>query len=448
MSSKQQIEQITFPNGFRVVYEKSKNILPITSIFVFCDLGSAYEKDDMRGVSHFIEHMCFKGTKKLLQSKSIFKEFDKYGSVYNASTFKRYTYYNLKCNNENIEYFLDIVSDMLLNSTFIKKEFNKEIKVVKEENIKDADDLNYTLQDNTDKMIYCGSPFENAVDSIEYHTKNPLNYEKVIETYRLFYQPNNMVLSIVSNVSFSTIKNYIKKTFFYKKKGENKELLQQTKLSIYIPPRIQNNIQYLIKKVKNSHATYLSVSFRTCNQFSNDKYILNFIKNVLGGLLSSRMFQILREDNGLTYSSDIDTEYFEVMGQFCITTITDPQKLIRNGKNMGVLPLIIKMLKDLFENGITENEITLVKQFIRGRMNINMEDNDVKSIYNGEQVLLYPNEKFVSYENIFETYYKNITKLNLNEIIRKYFIKSNMVVCIIGENLPSENIIHRECEKL
>ena len=105
------------------------------------------------------------------------------------------------------------------------------------------------------------------------------------------------------------------------------------------------------------------------------------------------------------------------------------------------------MLKDVFENGITENEITLVKQFIRGRMNINMEDNDVKSIYNGEQVLLYPNEKFVSYENIFETYYKNITKLNLNEIIRKYFIKSNMVVCIIGENLPSENIIHRECEK-
>jgi len=444
------IKQLIFPNGFRVVYEKSKNILPITSIFVFCDLGSVYEKEDTRGASHFIEHMCFKGTKRILESSDIFKEFDKSGSEYNASTYKRYTYYNLKCDNENIEQYLFFISDMILNSTFKRKEYDKELKVVIEENIRDTDNLEILLEEKTDKMIYNGSSFENPVDSIDYHNKNDLKYEKVIEIYKLFYQPNNIVLSIVSNISFSTIKKYIKKTFFYKKNSENIELLKNNKLVLYIPPNIQNNICYSIKKINNSNATYLSISFRTCNQYSKDRFLLNLLKDMLGGLLSSRLFKILREDNGLTYKSDVSTQNNEVIGDFTITAITDPSKLINNGKhNLGVLPLIIKLLNDLIKNGIQENELLLVKKFIKGRINLRMENNDTNAIYNGEQIILYPNnESLIPYENTFETYYKNITKSQVFEVIKKYFIKSNMNVCIIGEQNPSENIISRECEKL
>jgi predicted Zn-dependent peptidase len=442
------IEQFTFPNGFRIVYEKSKNTLPIASIFIFCDVGSVYEDDSLRGVSHFIEHMCFKGTKKILHSKEIFKEFDKSGADYNASTYKRYTYYNLKCPNENIETYLLILSDMILNSTFVKKEFDKELKVVVEENIKDKDDLENDLDDYTDKLVYQGTAFENPIDIVEYH-KKPYSHEKIVDFYRLFYQPNNIVLSIVSNISFSSIKTMIKKSFFYKKKSENMDILKNRKLALYLPPTLQTGSRYLIHKVKKSSVTYLSLSFRTCNQFSLDKYRLNLLQFLLGSLLSSRLFQLLREDNGLTYSSSIDTQYCEVLGDFTINAITDPDKLIKNGQELGVLPLIIQMMKDLIKHGITESELNLAKHFIRGRMKLNMEDNDNNAIYNGEQVIMYPQEEsIVPYEKVYETYYKDITLKQIMDVIQKYFIKSNMNICILGEHVPSEKIIRRECEKL
>jgi len=90
----------TFPNGFRLIHEISKNKLPLTSIDAYCDLGSIYEKPNMRGVSHFIEHMCFKGTKKIPYSKDIFKQYDETGGYLNASTYKRYTIYTLKCHDD------------------------------------------------------------------------------------------------------------------------------------------------------------------------------------------------------------------------------------------------------------------------------------------------------------------------------------------------------------
>lgn len=443
------IEHFTYPNGFRIIYEKSKNKLPITSIFIFCDLGSVYEEDDTRGISHFIEHMCFKGTKKILDSNIIFKEFDKSGSKYNASTFKRYTYYNLKCQNDNIKQYLEILSDMILNSTFIKKEYDKELKVVIEENIKDIDDLENELINKNEYLIFKGTPYENPIDTIEYHKKK-LDYNKVIDTYKLFYQPNNLIMSIISNIPFSTFKNIIKKTYFFKKEIENNEILKSKKLVLYIPPETQKDLCISTNKVNNSSATYLSISFRTCNQNSDEKYLFNLLKYSIGGLLSSRLFKVLREDNGLTYHSEVNTQYYETVGSFTIMAITDPYKLIKNGKNkLGVLPLIIKIIKDLLENGITETDIILSKNFIKGRININMEDNDNNAIYNGEQLLLYPNKKnIIPYEDIYKTCYEKITKTQILEAIRRYFIRSNMNISIIGEHIPSKNIIYKECEKL
>ena len=110
------IETFVYPNGFRLVYEKSLNKLPICAIQVFCDVGSAYESENIRGVSHFIEHMCFKGTKQMPKTKDILIHYDKIGADFNAYTEKRYTCYTLKCHNDNIKNSIVILSDMLLNS--------------------------------------------------------------------------------------------------------------------------------------------------------------------------------------------------------------------------------------------------------------------------------------------------------------------------------------------
>jgi hypothetical protein len=157
------IKKITFPNGFRFVYEKLRNSAPITSIQVFCDLGSVYENDETRGISHFIEHMTFKGTKKNPNSIKLFLEYDKIGAELNAYTDKRFTCYMVKCEDEHVENSLKVLADMLLNSTFDRTEYKKEEKVVIEENINSNDDpeeikkcIEILVAGNTVPALSCG----------------------------------------------------------------------------------------------------------------------------------------------------------------------------------------------------------------------------------------------------------------------------------------------------
>jgi predicted Zn-dependent peptidase len=441
------VKQATFPNGFRIIYQKPKNELPITSIHTFCDLGSFYENDKVRGVSHFIEHMCFKGTKKLPKYTHIYRQYDDIGAYFNASTHKRYTEYNIKCQDENFDNSIIVLADMLLNSVFDRKEFEKEHKVVIEENVKDSDDYDNIMYDLLDKMVYQGTPFEYPIDTVEYHTKNNLLYEDVISIYKIFYQPINMVISIVSNLSFSTILRTLKKTDFYKKQSSQLMVLNRYKEIRFQPP-IQTEPRYSIHKVRGN-VSHLSIAFRTCSRTSPDKYVLNLLKKSMAGFFSSRLFTLLREENGLTYSSWVSTEYFENIGQFVISTVMRSDKLIKNENKKGVLPLIIDLLNDLIQHGITRSELHLTKHYIRGKMGLQMEDNDISAVHNGQYLLLDSmTTKYVKYEDIYSTYYEPITREHIKQIIQKYFLKRNMSVCILGEKLPSERRIREECEKI
>ena len=117
------INKFIFPNGFRLIHEISKSNIPVSSIYAFVDIGSVYETENVRGGSHFIEHMCFKGTKQIKTSEQISIEYDKIGSYFNAFTEKRLTCYKVKTQDDYIEHCTVILSDIILNSTFSKKEF-------------------------------------------------------------------------------------------------------------------------------------------------------------------------------------------------------------------------------------------------------------------------------------------------------------------------------------
>ena len=104
MPNKKEIQTHTFPNGFKVVYQKCLQPLPITTIYTFCKVGSAYETDKVRGASHFVEHMCFKGTHKREKARDILKKYDEIGAFFNAYTEKRFTAYMVKCNDDYVHH--------------------------------------------------------------------------------------------------------------------------------------------------------------------------------------------------------------------------------------------------------------------------------------------------------------------------------------------------------
>lgn len=439
------IQSFIFPNGFRFIYEKPKNKLPITSIQVFCDVGSVHEDNDLRGASHFIEHMCFKGTRDYPNSKKLLVEFDKMGADFNAYTEKRLTCYHVKIGNDSIQNCIQLIADMLMNSTFIKKEYDKEYKVVVEENIKNENDPEVIVDENMDKLLYKGSAFEYEIDTLRFHKKK-MDYEKVMEYYKSFYIPSRFVISIISNTPFETIKSILKKSYFMKNVLPTNQYILNRNINFNIEP--QTKIQYLLQKKIGIVTNLLMIGFRTCNDLSDDKYVLNLLKKMMNDL-SGRLAMLLREDNGLTYTSNATTNYYENVGDFIFFAETDYKKLIKNGSSKGVLPLIIGLINDLLKNGITEKEFVLAKNSKKEKMKLNLEDNDVLAEHNGKEFLLYGDKrKIISYSDIYEKHYKDITKEQVNTVIRKYFKPENMSVCIVGEQMPTQSTIEKECSKI
>jgi predicted Zn-dependent peptidase len=438
-----------YENGFRFVYEKSKNKIPLTNIQLFVDVGSADEDDATRGASHFIEHMCFKGTKKIPNSKDLFKIYDEVGASYNASTWKRYTMYSMKCIDEYLHNSLDVLSDMVLHSVFNKTEYKTELDVVIEENLKSQNDEEDLLNDQIDKMIYKDTVFEAPVDTLEYHApNNQFKYESIIEFYKKYYHPENLIISIVSNLSFQEIKNMIKKSNFLKPSLGSNSSHKNRKDHLYrIPIHLQENIEYFFKSTP-TNMCFLALSFRVCSQNSHDRRALKIVRNVLGGYDSSRLFSLLREENGLVYSFNVSTQYCETMGDFTIETQLNKEKMFKNGNKMGVLTTLIKTLKNLLEKGITKEELALCKKFMKANETIRTEDAENITVYNGKHYLLYGEESpFVAYDKLYETYYENLELNTINEVVKKYFKRENMNVCLVG-NLPQQKNVMKECEKL
>jgi predicted Zn-dependent peptidase len=458
------INTYTFPNGFRVIYQKPKQSLPITSIHVFCKVGSNLETETVRGICHFLEHMCFKGTKKMIQPNEIFQKYDQIGAYINAYTEKEYTCYTGKCSDEYVENSIQILSDMILNSTILKKEFTKEQKVIVEENIRNMNDNEWLLFDKLHAIFYDGSSYAYPIDSIEYHPNDSiLKYKDVLEWYHFFYHPENMVFSITSNISFSTIMHILKNTDFVKMKSKGKQIKSNLTIALpfpnlqLLPISINKKIRIELFNKKGMSTNYIGVGFRTCNRTHPDKYPLDLLNHLLNEL-SGRLFTLLREKNGLTYRSNCIVEHKEHTGYFLIYVETDPHKTIYDESNSkestkkkpGVLPIIIQLLCDLRKNGITKTELDRFKGNMKGKHLMHLENIDNITSYNGiESILASPTQtnRFIDYNDIYETYIENITKEQIQNVINEYFVVENMIVYILGEKTPSLSLVEKTVNK-
>jgi len=443
----------TFPNGFQIVYQNPKHELPITSIQIFCKVGSAWETDSVRGMSHFIEHMCFKGTKEIVESRDIFIEYDKIGAEFNAYTTKEFTCYTIKCEDKFTENCTHILADMLSHSTFQKKEFDKEQKVVIEENVQDEDDADNVLSEKIDAIMYCGSSLAYSVDSLSYHpTEKHLKREDMLEWFSHFYQPKNMIMSVVTHLPFSQIKKIIQKEDLVKSSSSSSssssDVIKSPSTALENPNYTLlpvSGIEYVLLEKKGFTAHTISIGFRTCPRSSPDRYLLRVLKQIFNGL-SGRLFTLLRQESGLTYQSGVDVEYFRHTGSFLVNTDTD------SVKTKKVITVIMKLFHDLLKDGVTERELEVAKGNIRGNMLLYMEDNDNIADYNGQETLFSGDKLFsrdssyTAYEDIFKKYIEPVTKEQIQGVIDRYFKRENMVVGVIGEKIPSKKSIEKICE--
>jgi len=455
------MESITLKNGFKLVYEKPNNVIPIAAIYLFIRQGSVNEHESEHGGSHLIEHMCFKGTKKIPDQKNISIKFDEIGAYFNAFTSKHVTCYTVKCAEFFVQNCLQILSDMVMNSRFSKKDFDKEQNIVKEETIKNETSDSIRVFKTMDQLLYDGSALAYPIDDISYHS-DKFDYKTIIDLYHDTYRPNNMVLSIVTHIPFSSIKNMLKHTFFHARSNRLNSLCDPSApFSTTITP--QTGIKYDIRKSDVEKSVYLAVGFRTCDMFHPDIYPLELLSVVLAGTMSGRLFILLREKNAVTYSSKVDSNHYSYSGDFIIHTSADYKKIIHNNsigqtrkrgrKNGGVLPLIIGELKNLIKNGITEEELRIAKGYMKGKSVMNLEKCENQAMHNGEYAIMetYNQRRdlpFVKYSDVYDKYVEPLKCSDIIRVIKTYFIPDRMGVVLIGKHVPSLDKVTSIVEKL
>jgi predicted Zn-dependent peptidase len=459
-------ETHTYDNGFRLIYEKAPLDTEQISINVFCDIGSIHEPNEtlkdpedrrvqsnartsgasvasstLKGSAHFIEHMCFKGTKKLKDTRTLSLIFDKTGAFLNAYTDRRYTCYYASGLSEHMCDYINTIGDMLLNSVFDKTQYDKEHDVVREEMTKDADDAETTVLENADRLLYAGSTFANPVDLLKYHEgPHSLKHEDVLAFYNQYYVPSRFILSICSANSFSEIKRCVDASPFARSKKMP---------ATPIPPLIlgvtpQTGVQYCIAKQSGISPAHICIGFRTCSISNPDRYCLKVLKNILSETMNARLFFLLREDNGLSYTSNAMCDYFEHMGDFKIYAECDNSKVFYNGsvthgakgikgnKALGVFPLLIGLIEDLVKNGIKQDELTMAKNYLKNKMRMKSEDYDALAKHNGKLALF--GLAHIPFSDVYKKCIEPITKKEMDSCIKKYFRHDGMTVSIISSD--------------
>jgi predicted Zn-dependent peptidase len=255
-----------------------------------------------------------------------------------------------------------------------------------------------------------------------------------------------MVISVVSNIPFSRFKQIIRNSFFTKPvpKPNNDSIFPSINHTVLLNKNREPQI--ILHTKKGSSTIMVSISFLTCSHLSPDRYKLNILKQILGGYMSSRLSMILREENGLTYSSSVETSNYEETGCFTIKAETDSKNILKHGKTgKGVLPIINHIIRDLIRNGVTQTEVGVAKGYIHGNLTQKMESMDNIALHNGKHLLIYGNiDDFTPYNQIFDKFYANVTKAEINAIIHKYLVHELMTVCLVGDHLPTINSI-RQC---
>ena len=404
-------------NGVRVVLEKIDYVRSI-SFGIWVKNGSRNEHIEYNGMSHFIEHMLFKGTENRT-AKQIAEEMDAVGGQINAYTTKEYTCYHTRVLDKHFDRALDVMSDMFLHSRFAQKDIEKERNVIIEEINMYEDAPEELVHDTLQEAIWQGSslgqPILGTVESIsKFQTKDMKNF------FENQYHTENTVISVAGHFDTEEMYTKLNKTLGQWKR-KNDFVYYDTK-TIYTPK--------VIKKEKDIEQVHLCIAFPSLERDHPQKYALAVFNTIFGGGMSSILFQKIREENGLTYTIYSYTSAYVDSGLFAIYGGMNPNQTEK------VIQLIFDEIKLLKENKFPQKMIDITKEQIISNFIIGRESTLNLMTSSGASVLL---RGFVQdTEEILEQIEK-ITVEDIQNVIEKIFVKENMSVSIVG-NIKNINI--------
>ncbi|MCR1990349.1 insulinase family protein [Bacillus subtilis] len=408
------IKRYTCQNGLRIVLENNPTVRSV-AIGVWIGTGSRHETPEINGISHFLEHMFFKGT-STKSAREIAESFDRIGGQVNAFTSKEYTCYYAKVLDEHANYALDVLADMFFHSTFDENELKKEKNVVYEEIKMYEDAPDDIVHDLLSKATYGNHSLGYPILGTE-ETLASFNGDSLRQYMHDYYTPDRVVISVAGNISDSFIKDVEKWFGSYEAKGKATGL---EKPEFYT--------EKLTRK-KETEQAHLCLGFKGLEVGHERIYDLIVLNNVLGGSMSSRLFQDVREDKGLAYSVYSYHSSYEDSGMLTIYGGTGANQLQQLSET------IQETLATLKRDGITSKELENSKEQMKGSLMLSLESTNSKMSRNGKNELLLGKHKTLD-EIINELNAVNLERVN--GLARQLFTEDYALALISPSgNMPS-----------
>lgn len=350
---------------------------PTATVLVFVEAGSKYENKENNGISHFLEHLCFKGTSKRGSAFQISKELDSIGSQYNAFTGHEYTGYYAKSDYKKIDTILDVVSDLYLNPIFPEQEIEKEKGVIIEEINMYKDLPRHIVVEEFLRLLYGDTPAGWEVVGSKENIKN-FKRTDFIDYRGKHYTADATTVIVSGKINEKDVIKKIIKTFkgigTWKKEDKQKVIENQTS-----PQAV---VHY-----KDTDQTHIILGVRTFNIYNKYNHIISVINSILSGGMSSRLFQKMRDELGICYYVGADNDKFTDHGVFAVFAGVDSKRV------KEAIVAILKEMNKLKDELVSSEELTKAKQYLIGNIKLGLESSDSLAMYYGEQEVLRENIK-------------------------------------------------------
>ena len=410
----------TYKSGMRLVVEHIENYESV-SFNMFVQTGSMNEDDTNRGISHYIEHMLFKGTKNR-SAVEIVQRLDAIGASVNAYTSKTETVYYTKSTKESLTECVDILSDMYFNSIFDAKEMAREKKVVVEEIAMYNDNPASVAEEIASTAFYEGTPIQEPIAGSKTSVRN-LSLEKIKEYMGKYYTPQNLILSFAGNITLEEAEQFTEKYFESHFKTEAKPNVVMTPEVLTIP-----KTRY-VKRFKDNEQAQIVISYPSINIHDPRYYTLSIINTIWGGGMSSRLFQVIREKLGLVYSIYSNVEASNFGGNLSIYLGTSI-------KNIKVATTALRKAIDTIVNeGVTNQELADAKTNIINHLKLIYENTSYVSLHNAKS--LYNHNYILTKEERIEKI-KAVTKEELESLIEEIYARQNYVISLVGKDTKTD----------
>ena len=404
------IRKQTLPNGLTVVTESMPHVRSV-SVGIWLRTGSRHENPARGGISHFIEHMVFKGTRNRT-AEQIARSMDSVGGHLDAFTAKECVSFNTVVLDQNLPKAFDVLSDLVLNPLFMPEDVSRERKVVLEEIKSEEDNPEYLLHEIFTQGFWRGHALGKPILGTR-KTVRALDREAIQEQFERFYRPNNMLIAAAGNLRHEQMMDLVEERFH--------RLQPYTGRIADPPPVVRSHIA--LKNKPDLGQVHLSLGVPSYPLVHKRRYACYVLNTLLGGGMSSRLFQNIREKQGLAYSVFSELSPYRDTGCLLVYAATSPESAPR------VIASILEEFRDLNDNGVKQEELQRAKDHLKGSLMLSLESTANRMSNLARQQMYFG--RFFSLDELTASI-DAVTAESIAEITKEFFRTALVSLTVLG----------------